>query len=263
MKLFRSFGILLLAVGITHAADAADLGAPPPEPELPASAKDWQFAIAAYIWGAGLDGTVGVGRLPRAHIDMSFGDILSDLDFASFTSAELRYRRWIGFMDLQYVKITPSATTPNSILTDRVKLRSETLSWIFAGGYRAYDGDRIQVDALAGGRLWSVSNRVSVSGGLLGSRSRELTETWVDPIIGLKARADLNPNFYVLGWGFVGGFGVASDIDWDVLGALGWSPKENFSLLVGYRAQGVDYSTSSFEFDVIQHGPVIGGIFRF
>lgn len=64
-------------------------------------------------------------------------------------------------------------------------------------------------------------------------------------------------------WGFVGGFGAGSDLSWDAMGAFGWSPRENVSLILGYRASGVDYDNGSFTYDAIQHGPVIGGVFRF
>jgi hypothetical protein len=34
-------------------------------------------------------------------------------------------------------------------------------------------------------------------------------------------------------------------------------------MVAGYRAMSVDYENGDFVFDVVQHGPVIGGEFRF
>jgi hypothetical protein len=61
----------------------------------------------------------------------------------------------------------------------------------------------------------------------------------------------------------VGGFGVSSDIDWDLFGGVGYQFNDTFSFVAGYRAVGVDYQDGDFLFDVIQQGPILGGVFRF
>lgn len=251
-----------VALAANTAAEAADLPIAP-EAAIVAEAKQWQIAIAAYVWGAGISGETGVGGLPPVNVGFSFGDILQNLDFSAFTAGQVRYKRLVAFTDLQYTKITVEEPTPFQLLATSAKLRSETLSFLFTGGVQVIDTPRYSVDALAGGRLYWVANRVSVRGGLLGETSGELSEAWVDPVVGLQGRAQLTPAFHLLGWGFVGGFGISSDINWDVLGAVGWSPVPNASLLVGYRASGVDYSTDDFLYDTVTQGPVIGGVIRF
>lgn len=162
MRTLVAFVTCMLSL-VPAAASAADLP-PPSDPAAEAVADEWRFVIAAYMWGAGLSGTSSVGNLPPIDIGMSFSDILSDLDFAGFTAAEVSYRRFVGFTDLYYVKISAEQSTPFNILATQLKLRSESLSWMFAGGYRVIDEPRIEIDALAGGRLYSLSNRLSVSG---------------------------------------------------------------------------------------------------
>ncbi len=47
---------------------------------LPARAQDdenWHYAIAAYVWGSGIDGKVGVDDI-QVEIDQSFSDILEE-----------------------------------------------------------------------------------------------------------------------------------------------------------------------------------------
>ena len=46
-------------------------------------------------------------------------------------------------------------------------------------------------------------------------------------------------------------------------GGVGYEFNNTFSLVAGYRGTGVDYEDDNFEFDVIQHGPIFGGLFRF
>lgn len=253
-----AFAASLLACATVHAS-AADL---PGTPLAEVEAGQWRAAVAAYLWGTGLSGTTRVGNLPEVDVDMTFGDILDNLDFAAYLSAEVGHGRWVGFSDLQFVRISIRERA-GGVLADSLKLRTESLSWLLAGGYRVVDEERAFLDALVGGRLYSLSSRVSVTGGLLDNRVAEVTETWVDPVVGLKGNVRLTPKFSAVGFGFVGGFGAASDLSWDVFGGLGWRPRENISVILGYRASGVDYSTGDFKYDAIQHGPVIGGAIRF
>lgn len=87
--------------------------------------------------------------------------------------------------------------------------------------------------------------------------------TWVDPLVGAKFRADLGSDFYVSGWGPIGGFGVSSDFMWDVMGGIGYQVTGSFSMFGGYRAVGVDYSSDGFVYDMVQHGPMFAGVFKF
>lgn len=247
------------------AALSADLEVPV-EPAEEIRSSDWHFAIATYGWATALSGTSSVGNLPPTDISVSLSDIpdlVSNLDAGIFATAEIGYRRWLAFSDLQYVKMTDAEATPFGILATRQKLRSESLSWLFTGGYRVLDEPRWTVDALAGGRLYGMSSRISVSGGTLGTQGRERTETWLDPVIGAKARYHLAPSVGFTTWGFLGGFGVGSDINWDVLGVFTWSPWENVNLALGYRASGVDYETTGFTYDAVQQGPIVGLVLRF
>lgn len=45
-----------------------------------------------------------------------------------------------------------------------------------------------------------------------------------------------------------------ADLDWDVLGAIGYKFNDTISAEAGYRAQGVNYSNDGFTYDMIQHG---------
>jgi hypothetical protein len=67
----------------------------------------------------------------------------------------------------------------------------------------------------------------------------------------------------VAGWGLVGGFGTSSDKVLDVMAGLGYEISDRTSLFAGYRVMDVDYSKDGFVYDVNQHGPILGGVFRF
>lgn len=98
--------------------------------------------------------------------------------------------------------------------------------------------------------------------GLIGGTELSQTETWADPIVGLKGQISITPEFYLTGWGLVGG-AVSSEIVWDVMGGAGYQFTKSFSTVLGYRAAGVDYENDGFVYDTIQQGPILGAVFRF
>ena len=82
--------------------------------------------------------------------------------------------------------------------------------------------------------------------------------------MGLKGSALVgDTNFFVNGWALVGGFGVSSEIMWDVYGAVGYQFTDSFSSTLGFRALGVDYEDDNFVYDITQYGPQLGFLFRF
>ncbi|MCX7350378.1 MAG: hypothetical protein NTZ54_12935, partial [Alphaproteobacteria bacterium] len=76
-------------------------------------------------------------------------------------------------------------------------------------------------------------------------------------------RVDLLPKVYLASWAMIGGFGVGSDLMWDLMGGAGYEFTDNVSVFAGYRAMSVDYSNDSFVYDVVQNGPVVAAVFKF
>ncbi len=234
---------------------AADL-TPPAEP-----ASEWTFRIAPYFWMAALDGKVGQFGLPDVEIDASFKDILKNLDFGAMAVAEAHNGTFGVFSDFMYVKVSADQGVSVRNIDADVSLSSETLTFLLAGEFRLIDAEQGSLDALAGARLWSVKTDIDISGKLNISGSDD--DTWVDPMIGLKGRFDLTPDFYLTGWGMIGGFGVSSDFAWDAFGGVGYVLSDSVSLVAGYRAISVDYQNDDFKFDVVEHGPLLGAVFTF
>lgn len=260
-------GVAFLLSGAS--AFAADAVETPQEVAIPG--REWKFAIAPYIWGAGLQGDVGVfGRQP-VEIDMSFGDILSDLRFAGMVVAEAHNGSWGVFGDLIYVNTKADGSITRTIAGIPVELAStvatESLTATLLGEYRAYADDRVTVDLMAGARLWSVDNEITASLGRGGIPLRDFSgadgATWVDPMIGVKARFDTGTPWYFTGWAMVGGFGAGSDVTWDAMAGAGYQWNDWLSTVGGYRALGVDYSDDGFVYDVVEHGLFFGAVMTF
>jgi hypothetical protein len=258
--------VLCTAVaGWTGAASAADLGEPTPETlEQAAAVHEWTFTVAPYLWAAGLEGKAGVFGFPPQDVDLSFSDVLENLDIALMAMGEARYDRWsIGF-DFMYSDLGANVPTPRGILADSIDVSSTLLVATLVGGYAVVSEPGAHLDAFAGARLFSSETSFGFRGGVLGGRSREDSATWVDPVVGVKGRFDIpDTSFFVTGWGLVGGFGVGSEFTWDAMASVGYQFTETFELTVGYRGMGVDYDEDGYVFDMTQHGPIIGAAFHF
>jgi hypothetical protein len=103
-----SAATLLACVGLAQTAQAQDFSDDP----------DWK--VTAYLWTAGLDGTVGIGPI-KADIDLSFSDLLSDLNYGGAIAFRRDWGRNIFVADLQYLSLSPDPVkTPlgGSISTD-------------------------------------------------------------------------------------------------------------------------------------------------
>jgi len=243
---------------------AADL--PPLEPK-----SDWTFVIAPYLWGAGLKGKIGLfGREP-VDVDMSFADIFDDLKFGGMVIGEAHNGTWGVFTDLLYIKTDIDESIKREVLGVPASLsanvETDSFTGALMGEYRALATDQMTLDVMAGARVWSVDNNISAT---LKANETEVAslsgsdgDTWVDPMIGIKTRIDTKSPFYLTAWGMIGGFGVSSDFAWDVAGGIGYQWNDTVSTVIGYRALGVDYENSGFEYDVIQHGVIAGAVIKF
>ena len=248
--------------GSAGAALAAEAIVPGPNTVEYTTASGWTFTVAPYGWFAGLEGDVGA-RGRTTHVDESIGDILDKFDIGFMGVAEARYDRFGVFTDLVYVRLSDSGDTPFGILASSVDVTVKSLMWTAAGEYRLLDRPDASVDAFAGFRLFSLKNELDLNPpGLLAGLELSQTETWVDPIVGLKGQISITPQVYLTGWGLIGG-GANSDIVWDVMGAVGYQFTKSFSAVIGYRAAGVDYENNGFVYDTVQQGPILGAVFRF
>lgn len=252
-------GLLL----ITAAPAAAQVETAPP--------NRWTITVAPYLWMAGLSGESGLFGLQPVEVDVSFGEILETLRFGGMVVTELHNGTWGVFSDLIYAKteIDESVTRDVSGVPTTLSATLETSSFTgtLMGDYRVYSTRTVAVDVMAGARLWSLDNEIRLAltqdGPPLANLSGSDGSTWVDPLLGIYVRFDLDPSWFVNAWGMIGGFGVGSEMTWDVLLGVGYRWSGSFSIVGGYRALGVDYENDGFVYDMVQKGPFLGAAFRF
>jgi hypothetical protein len=228
-----------------------------------AKSDSWTFGLTPYVWLAGLEGDVAtIAALPPISVDAGFDDIIENIDFTLMVAAEARRGRFGLLADISYLSLSVEGDTPGTLF-DGGEIESETLFATFAGAYRTLESDHVDLDLLAGLRLWYVETEIDLDAGLLPGQGVEDDEFWADPIIGLRANAALGHRFFLTGTADIGGFGVSSDFTWQVLGTLGYEFNDWFAARVGYRHLDVDYEDDGFLWDVAMSGPILGATFRF
>ena len=78
-------------------------------PEPPPAPDDWQFGVAPYVWAAGLDGSLTV-KGADIDIDMSFSDLLDELNYSLQGLIEARKGGWLWLLDNTYMSLTADGT---------------------------------------------------------------------------------------------------------------------------------------------------------
>lgn len=229
----------------------------------PSHAQDWEFQVTPYAWMSGLSGDVGtIPGLPAGSVDLTFADILEDLDFAGMLLASARNGPWVVYLDTTYVRVSPTESL-GGVVFDRVEIESETTTLALAVGRTLAKTEQGSVDAYLGARAWWLENTFDLRAVGGGRSSRTEKSNWVDPLIGIAGRYAVTDRWTLFGALEVGGFGVGADSEWSVLAGATWQVNDTFGASFGWRHLEVDYKEDGVVFDVRQSGPVLGATFRF
>jgi len=124
-------------------------------------------------------------------------------------------------------------------------------------GYRVIDNRRIQIDSLAGLRYWHVGADFTLSP-MAGGGDLSKPINWVDPLVGARIKFPISRKLTAAIQGDAGGWGVGSQLDYQMLGALSYRIKPRWALDAGWRYIYTDYRDSQLHSRVAQSGVVIG-----
>lgn len=237
---------------VTAAALACSLAATPGRAH-----EGWDWTGLIYFWGAGLGGETTTGQ----DVDVSFSEILENLDIGLMGSIEARNDRWAIFGDAIYLNISDddNAAVGAGI---PVSVDADIKGFVFTAGV-GYDLARKGTDrfnGFAGLRYLDLDATVNLetSGG-----SRRLNgdfDSW-DGIVGLRGQYTLSPNWDLIYYGDIGA--GDSDLTWQA--ALTFDRKfDNWTLSFGYRhLEWQDLGGSATLTDLDFSGPFAGAKFRF
>ncbi len=80
----------------------------------------WKVDFTPYLWMAGLSGDVLVRDIPVRDIDVSFSDVINDLDMAFAGHLEATRDKWTILFDINYLNLSDK---PNTVV---VRLKNTT-----------------------------------------------------------------------------------------------------------------------------------------
>ena len=147
--------------------------------------------------------------------------------------------------------VAPIAAGQKGIIRDLVQQLIQSQEPELAAAIRA--GAQSRINQLKAQLSAQVSNRVTSQL----NRSFSFYDDWVDPVIGLRGRFNLNKAFYLTAESDVGGFGIGSDIAVQAYAALGCQITRNIFSEVGYRYYYDDFRDTNFLYQLALHGAQI------
>ncbi|HSC25643.1 MAG TPA: hypothetical protein VLD67_00125 [Vicinamibacterales bacterium] len=219
---------------------------------------DWTVTIAPYLMGAGMNGTTGIGPV-ESDVDLSASDIFKNLKFGFMGYFEVKKGKWGAGADIIWMSLA-------SETGDLVPIEVEADQ----GGFTLIGLRRL--GAAADLRFGAVINtlRPAITIGAPINVRRSRTETWVDPVVGVKLHTpDTGGRFGFALMADVGGFGVGSDIMVNLQPAVAIRVARSVGLAFGYRWIYIDYENEGdddqrrFLYDMMSSGPFVGLVFRF
>ena len=228
----------------------------------------WQYEITPYLWGSAMKGDVKIsGVVPKTHVDMSFSDIMENLDSGLMGTFEARKDRWGILFDVIYMNVSSSATAIRTgpedaavIASANANLHLKQTMLAAAVAYRVTEG-RAALDLIGGARYSQIKVEADIHGsffGLAGTVARGGSKDWVDPYIGMRVQHPVADGWTLIGYADVGGFGVGSDLSWQMAVGLNYKFSRTFSGKLGYRYIGVDYDKGGFLYDMANSGAYLG-----
>lgn len=236
---------------------------------------EWRFSAMPYAFlPVVTSGTSTVdGR--SADVDMDLEDVFDVLDLALAG----RFEAWRGefglALDAYYTKISPegSATGPGGNVTLGVDVVTRQAIVDLVGAWRFHEGVygahdlRYAFDAQAGARFNSLEQSIDARFDLSGRPGPQFalggTETWWEPVIGLRGVVQIGERSTLTARADLSGFGVSGDdLQYRIIGTFDYRATERLWLNGGWMLYGIDYATDRpdgrFAYDIFQTGPFLG-----
>jgi hypothetical protein len=257
-----------------------------------AGSSGWSFDVAPYLWVASIDSTMNfnlppaLGGTVSSTSSVGFGDLVSNLNFATMVTADAQYGQFSLLTDFIYLNLGGTATQfkavnfPNhpaipissSVQTSEGLNMTSTI-WTLAGGYTLAQGDWGNFDAIVGVRYLALHATVdySLALSLMGPRGNGATfggigsvsgssDIW-NGIGGFRGRIHVGHDGLFIPYYFDIGAG-GSNLTWQISSGLGYHARlADVSLT--YRYLSFEQSSSAMLQHIGIKGPLLMASFTF
>lgn len=232
---------------------------------MSAAAQAWDYSASIYVWMSGIE-TSADTPLGTVETELSFGDILEDLDFAFFGTFTATNGPWVIIGDVNYSALTSGRGSPFGVIFSDAEVETElTIASAFAG-YAVVDRPDVRIEAGGGLRFYDLSLDTRLIGNPgVADRSFASSDSWADAVLGVNLRAPISPRWFARGYADVGGFGLgdSSELSWQIYAGGGYSINETWAVEFGYRHLSIEKDLDNGTVNLDQSGPLVGVTARF
>jgi len=229
--------------------------------------KKFSFSIMPYAYFASIGGTVGEFDGERYGFNKGF--TFSNLHMYAAFIGKIKYERVSFVFDIFYVNYKSfGATSTNPNLPQEIAANTTAKQAVF-DLFLAYlfpSKGKTMVDIYGGGRLWNLDLEATVIKPD-GTQNTEpgYSNSWLDPVIGVNAEFVLSKDRKWAAWtkGDIGGFGVNSQMTWQMNAGFVYMLSPNWPLALGFKWLGVNYYKNNLNWTVNEYGPTLGIGFRY
>lgn len=225
--------------------------------------QKWNFVASPYLMFPYMNGDIAIRGIP-ADVDVSPSEIFDNLNWGMMLAFEAYNDNWVILVDGMYMDLGVEGETP--LLSRKADVSVNQLGISFYGMYRIKDW----LSAGLGGRVNSIESGIKIAPGeyvLPGSEFSQ-TQTWFDPLLVARAKTDFGGTQWRGGLlGDIGGFGMGSDLTWQINPYAGYRFSKLFEMNLSYRWLHIKYENGSgtdrFLYNVTTSGPELRLSFHF
>ena len=222
----------------------------------------WEHTAVIYGMGAAIDGEAQIGNL-AVPVDVSISDVFDALEMGAMAAYRAENDTWSFTVDATFMGLGGTAESKRDIVkgdmdTDQFTLMgtvgrrlTENLEALFSLSYLDLSTDL------------KLTTRNPLSGAVT-SRSASDDASWVDPLLGLQYNVPFADNWRFNLRGDIGGFGVGSDLTYQLLTNVRWQANDTIGVVAGYRLISFDYedgnkgSSKYQHYHLTEQGPLLG-----
>ena len=243
-----------------------------PGQQKKAEGREIWTQVNLYLFAVAIDGDTNLNGI-ESDVDVSFSDILDNLDLGGMVFVEHRRDKWSFIVDGLFMDLSDESSVSTNGVLD-IKLEADVLQALAEAfvGYRVlkydYHNAVLGIDLLGGARYNYIELELSAEAsglGLTTSASRKRDEEWVDAVIAIRFQYTHDNNWGATLWTDIGEGSDSSS--YQILGLVNYRFENNISVFGGYRYYHMEYETGSgtnaFELDLDYSGPMIGLGYRF
>ena len=230
--------------------------------------KKFNFSIIPYAWFASIGGTVG--EFDGEKYGFNKGFTFKNLHMYAAFIGKIKYERVSFVFDISYVNYKSFGTTSqNPNLPQELSANTTAKQWVsdlFIAYLFPSKSKKTMVDIYGGGRLWNLDLEATIlKPDGTQNTAPGYSNSWLDPVVGVNAEFLLSKDMKWAAWtkGDIGGFGVNSQMTWQMNVGVAYMLSKNIPLTLGFKYLGVNYYKNNLNWTVNEYGPTLGIGFRY